>query len=99
MRQTFVLRDGHLVPKHLARPRESKRSNLPSPMLVRDNMEPIRGQMDGQLYDSKSTYRRAVRDAGCVEIGNERIDSAPPNFEAAPAEADVKEAMQQLGID
>lgn len=99
MRQTFVLRDGQWVPKHLARSRESKRSSLPSPMLARDSMDPIRGQMDGQLYDSKSTYRRALKDAGCVEIGNDHVDGNAPNFDAAPAEGDVREAMQQLGMD
>lgn len=99
MRQTFVMRDGQLIPKHLARPRESKRSSLPSPMLIRDSMDPIQGQMDGQLYDSKSTYRRALRDAGCVEIGNEPVNASAPNFDAVAAEVDVKEAMQQLGMD
>jgi hypothetical protein len=98
MRQTYVFRDGKAVPKHLARPLDSKRSHLSAPMLIRDTMDPIQGQMDGKLYDSKSAYNRAVRDAGCVVVGNEKMEGAPPNFDPSPAEADVKQAMDQLGI-
>jgi hypothetical protein len=98
MRQTYVFRDGKAVPKHLARPRESKRSHLSAPMILRDTMDPIQSQADGQMYDSKSSYRQALKAAGCVEIGNDHIEGSPPDFDPPPAEADVKEAMDQLGI-
>lgn len=99
MRQTFVMRDGQFIAKHLARPRESKRSHLPSPMLIRDTMDPTMNHVDGRLYDSKSAFTKTVRNAGCEIIGNERVESAAPNFDPAPAEADVKLAMDQLGVD
>lgn len=98
MRQTFVFRDGQIIAKHLARPRETKRSDLPSPMIVRDAMEPIQGQMDGAMYDSKRAYQKAVRQAGCEIVGNEKMEGRPPQFDPEPAEADVAESMKQLGL-
>lgn len=98
MRQTFVMRDGQLIPKHLVRPRENKRSHLSAPMIIRDSMDATLNHLDGKLYDSKSAYTRTVRQAGCEIIGNEKVDARPPTFDTSPAEADVKQAMDQLGV-
>lgn len=48
------------------------------PVVLNDTMDAIRSGADGRMYDSKSSYRRALRAAGCVEVGNEPIHEAGP---------------------
>lgn len=48
------------------------------PVVLNDTMDAIRSEADGRMYDSKSSYRRALRAAGCVEVGNEPIHEAGP---------------------
>lgn len=48
------------------------------PIVMTDTMDAIRSEADGKHYDSKSAYRRGLRAAGCVEVGNEPIHQAPP---------------------
>ena len=64
---TYVYRNGKLVDKRRAGPREGG----PAPMVIRDEMEPTRHMADGRHYTSKAKFRQATRDAGCVEVGNE----------------------------
>lgn len=82
---------------HYAEP--SQRSSLPSPMLIRDGMDPTLNHMDGKLYDSKRAFQKTVKAHGGEIIGNDRIATKPPTFNTAPAEADVKQAMQELGMN
>ena len=49
-----------------------------APAVLTDTMPAIRSEADGRMYDSKSSYRRALRAAGCVEVGNEPIHEAGP---------------------
>jgi hypothetical protein len=59
----------------------SKRSNLPSPSIIRDSLDGVQNPVDGKRYDSKSAYYQAVKDAGCVIVGNEAekmMASSPP---------------------
>lgn len=48
------------------------------PIVMNDTMDAIRSEADGRMYDSKSSYRRALRAAGCVEVGNEPIHETGP---------------------
>ena len=50
---------------------EAKRSDLPSPRLASDVMEPVQSQLDGRMYDSKSALRATYRAAGVTEVGND----------------------------
>ena len=63
---TFVMRDGVLVEK-------TKEVEDNAPHVIRDEMSPLRNMADGKMYTSKSLFRQATRDAGCVEIGNENV--------------------------
>lgn len=89
-RETYVLRNGELVPKHLAAPREGGSS----PYVISDGMDPIRSQADGRMYDSKSAYARAVKAAGAEIIGSDPVPRRPP--EMPSMRADLRQAIQQL---
>ena len=36
-----------------------------------DEMVPTKHMADGKMYTSKSRFRRATKEAGCIEVGNE----------------------------
>lgn len=78
-RETYVLRDGRLVPKSRAAPLLVGRpSHLPSPMLIGDGMAPVQSMVDGRWYDSKSAIRAGYRAAGVTEVGNDPARLRPP---------------------
>lgn len=89
-RCTYVLRDGKLVPKHQAEPLNA------GPYIATDGMDPIRSMADGQMYDSKSTYRRSLKAHGCQELGNDRQERAAPTS-VGNLKADIAQAMKQHG--
>lgn len=90
MRETYVLRDGKLVPKSQAAPRNA------GPYVQSDYLPDLRHPVTGKPMDSKSQFRAMTRAAGCVEVGNEvqrdtrRVDM--PNLRA-----DISRAITQLG--
>ena len=53
-------------------------SDLPSPNLIRDGMDPLRNMADGRVYDSKNRFRAATKAAGCVEGGNDTAHLLKP---------------------
>ena len=69
---------------------------MKAPMVIRDGMDATMNPVNGQHYDSKRAYERAVRDAGCVIVGNE----APTHVHMPPpvggVEQDIKTAIDQL---
>lgn len=93
-RATYVIRDGELVEKHLARPLHASSA---APMIRTDGMDAIRSMADGRMYDSKSAYYADLKARGCEIVGN---DKAPfdrrPTFEPQGVERDVKTAIEQL---
>jgi len=97
MRGTFVVRNGVLVPKHAAGailPR-GPRAPFPAPYLNRDGIEPLRSMADGKVYESKSAMRRAYRELGYEELGNDApraVADAPP----VDAKAEVIEAYKKV---
>lgn len=73
-RETYVLRNGELVPKRLAGPRDSgKVQGVISDDLGADLEH--HGYDDGRRTASKSTFRRWTREAGLVEKGNDRVQT------------------------
>lgn len=62
------------------------RSDLPMPMLIRDELDYVENPADGARYTSKRAYERAVRDAGCEIIGNEPLNPAPKPELPSPGE-------------
>jgi len=66
---TYVMRNGELVEKSLAGPREGQKGS--SAYVISDTMDPTRHMADGNTYDSKAKFREVTRNHGCVEVGNE----------------------------
>jgi hypothetical protein len=81
-----------------ARYGESKRSGLPMPYIRTDGMDALLNHVDGQLYDSRSAYERAIKDAGCEIIGDAALPSGVPEIRIDEKEIarDVKTAIDQL---
>jgi hypothetical protein len=53
--------------------------------------------LDGKPYDSKASYYRTVKEAGCEVLGNETITPRDnDDIPVAPIEAEVARAFEQL---
>ena len=66
-----------------------------APYIIRDGMGALRHPATGEMFDSKSQFRRATKDAGCEELGND----VPLHHEyQAPADikGDIAEAINML---
>lgn len=97
----YVIRDGELIERHKAPRLPVQRSSLPAPYIRSDGMSDTRNPVDGRLYDSKSQFERAVRDAGCTIVGDDPAFSELKPREHIPApglEQDIKDACEQLGV-
>lgn len=92
-RGVFVLRDGKLVPKHLARPLHQKTE---SHYVISDGMEPAKNHADGRVYDSKRAFSKATRRAGCVEVGNEVMKKADTDYSPPGLPQDIMRAMEEI---
>lgn len=99
-RETFVMRDGKLVPKSQAAPLRpaGKPGNFPCPSIVRDEITPTRHPATGQIMTSLSEFRKVTKASGCVEVGNEQLPtrSAPPAVTQREMEATIAEAWEQV---
>ena len=96
----YVWRDGELIPKHLAPRTPVARSSLPAPYIRSDGMDATLNHANGHVYDSKSAYERAVKEAGCEIVGNDSAFQGERQAEYKPlggVEQDVKAAIEQLG--
>lgn len=85
-------------PKECVEARQNtKRGSVSAPYIRSDGMEAIVNHADGKMYDSKSRFERAVKDAGCEILGNDTPD-APTIKEPSLADiaGDVKTAIQQV---
>lgn len=78
-RETYVLRDGALVPKSEAGPLQDfgPMSDLACPRISGDTIAPVQSMVDGRMYDSKSALRAGYRRAGVVEVGNDPARHRP----------------------
>ena len=102
IRGAWVIRDGELVPKHLAAPLVPRgaRTGLPAPMVISDTADAFKSMADGKFYDSKSSYRAELKRQGMREIGNDVGAHLKDVAETAPqkpkAKADVIKAYQKV---
>lgn len=77
------------------------RSDLPAPHIISDNLP---GGVNGLYHhavckkiDSKSAYRRATREAGCIEVGNER--AAMERFAAESRNRPIPQDVIESGVN
>lgn len=87
---TYVLRNGELIEKSLAAPLESD-SGLRL-RFASDTMDPLRHMANGQMYDSKSEFRKATKAAGCIEVG----DQANLGRRRQPIRLDKRERVEHI---
>ena len=84
-RQRFVWRGGWMLVGDNHRPR-------PRIHIISDSHEPFRSMADGRVYDSKSEYRRTLKDKGYVELGSDH-DSHSPRYDEGNIAQDIADAM------
>ena len=90
-RETYVLRDGKLVPKHMAAPKSGAAF-----FVISDEMKPMRHPITNKLMDSKSQFRAVTRAHGCVEVGND-VQRDTRRMDMNPIKADIAQAISELG--
>ncbi len=75
----------------------TKRGSVASPYIRTDGMDPLLNHANGQMYDSRSAYERAVKDAGCVIVGNDIPDTKEPEtLSQNDLKRDIKTAIEQV---
>lgn len=92
---TYVYRNGQLVDKRLAPPRDVGRA----PAVISDTMSAMRHPITQKLMDSKSGFRAVTRAHGCVEVGTEtqRDNRRLDGFDSSSRKADIAQAYRELG--
>lgn len=71
------------------------RSELAAPMVIRDSMDTTVNHADGQRYDSKRAFEKAVKAKGCEIVGNEKLTTRP-RWEPSRPGPDIKRAIEEL---
>lgn len=94
---------GKLVPADEYQRPTGKRSNLKSPMIMGDSMQPVQSMLDGKMYDSKSALRATYKAAGVIEVGNDSSITDPkPRAKTKPdkkaVRATVEKAFSRAGL-
>lgn len=65
-----------------------------------EGVQGVFNPVNGKKYDSKSSYYRAVKDAGCVILGNDAPKEAKgptATINEKELKHDIKNAIEQLG--
>lgn len=93
-RETYVWRNGELVPKHLAPPLHAPKSRM---QVIKD-IEPYRAiGVDNRIVGGRRQHREMLRSHGLVEIGSEsQTQRAPENRVDHGLIQDLKRAMNKL---
>lgn len=96
VRETYVLRDGELVPKRLAAPLKS----AGSPAIIRDDLGAgLKHMGNGKVTDSKSQFRRWTKETGCIELGNDYLkETRKPEINLPNVRADLAQNWEKLGL-
>ena len=95
-RETYVYRNGKLIPKHLAPPLHAPKSQG---LQVIQDIEPYKAVgVDGRIVGGRRQHREMLRNHGLVEVGNEpqRPRQAPPDRVDMSLIRDIKRAMGKL---
>lgn len=83
--------------------REVARSSLPGPMLIKDGMDPVKSMLDGKMYDSKAALRATYKEAGVIEVGDDKSVTNPqprkkPKVDRTQVRQSVSKALSQAGF-
>ena len=97
-RETYVLRNGELVPKRLAVPLRAAGST--GPVVISDTIDLV-NPIDGKRYDSRSAYDAVARRAGLVEVGSEDLakhTAKRPELSQRERADHIRRAMWENGV-
>jgi hypothetical protein len=72
MKKTSIYFNGDLVEKGSKEHYDSL-----GPMVMPD-IAPYKSMIDGSMITSRSVHRDHLRQHGCIEVGNEKMQSRPP---------------------
>lgn len=65
--------------------------------VISDTMSPLKHMGTGEILDSKSKFRATTRASGCVEIGNEAIQSRSNiQLDSGKRRDDIRKAIYDL---
>ena len=64
------------------------------PYIISDTQAAFKSMADGKMYDSKSQYRRSLREQGYVEMGNDLPQQK--TYQPANVGKDIKDAIEQV---
>lgn len=92
-RGVWVVRNGQLIPRHLATPLHAQFGTAPG--VITDSMGSTLNHADGKRYDSKRAYEKAVRRAGCEIVGNEKQPERRLTPMSDPSDT-IKQAIEQI---
>lgn len=92
-RESFVFRNGELIPKHLAGPHPRAASRE---FQVMPDIAEFRSPVDGSVISSRSHLRHHNRAHGVAQIGNDRLERR--FTPAPPVEPDILRAIAERGI-
>jgi hypothetical protein len=96
----YVIHDGALRPwaEVAALRRARARSSLPAPYVIGDHLDDVQNPADGKIYESKSNYYRAVKEAGCEIVGNEAQKMVETHSEPRSnvATSEIGEALRKV---
>ena len=88
MKKTYVYVDGKLVEKGS----DEHYDKVYGPMVIPD-IQPYKSMIDGSMIMSRSVHRDHLRQHGCIEVGNEKMET-----KLSPPKDTRREVMrQQLG--
>lgn len=99
----FIMDDGRKLLRKLDQEPRQAQSDFPCPMIRKDSIDPCLG-MDGQMYESLSGYRRTLKaennpqGENYIELGNESLKHAPPQFNKQERRDAIKQVGQQAGL-
>ena len=90
-RETYVMRNGELVPKSEAAP-------LRGMHYISDIMEPTWHPASGRKFDSKKRFREETKAHGCREIGDQQFKPRvkPKILDKRERREDIRRTMHDL---
>jgi hypothetical protein len=87
MKKTYIYVNGELVEKG-----SKKHYDSLGPMVMPD-IAPYKSMIDGSMITSRSVHRDHLRQHGCIEVGNEKMETKLP----PPIDTRREVMRQQLG--
>lgn len=64
-------------------------SRVITPVNVVADIQPYKSMITGEMITSRTKHRAHLKEHGCIEVGNEKIEPKKPNFEMSKKEVDA----------